>query len=78
MQGGVISMSSEILSANSLSCTSLFASRSLEREFQVSHSTFRVAKKSKTSGLKHETRNLKQLAPYASRFTRLKATRERS
>lgn len=56
-------MSSEILSANSLSCTSLFASRSFECEFQVSSSTFQVEKKSKTSGLKHETGNLKRLAP---------------
>ena len=55
MQGGVISMSSEILSANTRSGRSLFASRTFDPELQVSHSTFQVAQKSKTSDLKQET-----------------------
>ncbi len=78
MQRGVIGMSSEILSANTRPGTSLFTSRSFDPEFQVSSSTFQIAQKSKTACLKHETRDLKRLAPYVARFTRLKATREHS
>ena len=69
-------MSSEILPPNTRSGRSLFASRSFDPELQVSHSTFQVAQKSKTSDLKQETRNLKRLAPYVSCLTQLKATRE--